>query len=127
MTLKEKILYHQIHPVKLFVDISSGILTTVFAWEHQVVWFLILFLVPSVVVSWLIIKYSNLEPVKYSRLGKYIRHYMTKLIEAIRLIGQIIMWVAAWFHLPVFLVAGFLIIIGGWLNGIIFKQHIVKH
>jgi hypothetical protein len=32
------------------------------------------------------------------------------------------MWVAAWFHLPVFIAAGVPIIIGGWLNGKLFKQ-----
>jgi hypothetical protein len=117
MTTKEKILYHQIHPVKLFVDISTSILTTCFAWQHNVIWFLILFLIPSVIVTILLIKYADLERLKNAALGRYIEIYMTRAIEIIRFSGQIIMWIAAWFHLPILIAVGILVIIGGWLNG----------
>jgi hypothetical protein len=122
MTSKEKMLYHQIHPLKLLVDISTSLLTTYFAWRHQIVWFLILFLIPSVIVTILLIRYADLNRLKDSRPGKYVKVYMTRTIEVIRFTGQIVMWVAAWFHLPVFIAAGVLIIIGGWLNGKLFKQ-----
>jgi hypothetical protein len=122
MTLKEKMLYHQIHPLKLFVDISTSLLTTYFAWKHNTAWFLILFLIPSVIITILLIKYANLDRLKNSAFGKYTGIYMTRPIEAIRFGGQIIMWIAAWFHLPILIAAGALIIIAGWLNGKFFKR-----
>ncbi len=122
MTLKEKILYHQIHPLKLSVDFSTSFATTYLAWQHDIPWFLALFLLPSVIITLLLIKFADLQQLKNSSLGKYIAKYMTRKIEGIRLVGQITMWVAAWFHAPFFIVAGFLIIVGGWLNGLLFKK-----
>jgi len=122
MTSKEKMLYHQIHPLKLFVDISTSLLTTYFAWQHNVTWFLILFLIPSVIITILLIKYADLDRLKNSDFGKYVGVSMTRTIEAIRFGGQIIMWVAAWFHLPILIAVGILTIIAGWLNGKFFKR-----
>ena len=122
MTFKDKKLYHQIHPLKLLVDISTGFFTTYLAWEHNIFWFLITFFVPSVVISLLLVQFANLEPLKNSHLGKYIERYMTSTIEFIRISGQILMWVAAWYHLPLLIVIGFLIIVAGWCNGLLFKK-----
>ena len=122
MNFKEKKLYHQIHPVKLFVDISTGILTTYLLWKHNTFGFLVLFSLPSIIISLVIIKFGNLYVLKNSRLGKYIEQYMTPLIETIRISGQIIMWVAGWYHSFLFIIIGFLIIIGGWFNGVLFKR-----
>jgi len=121
MTTKEKILYHQIHPLKLSVDISTGLFTTCLAWQHKVTWFLILFLIPSVIITLLLVRFADLEWLKNSVFGKYVRQHMTSTIGAIRSAGQIIMWVAAWYHLPILIILGLLIIAGGWLKGLLFK------
>lgn len=121
MTFTEKKLYHQIHPLKLAVDISTGLFTTYLLWQHNIVWFLIFFLLPSVFISVIILKFMNLEQVKKSRFGRYIEKYMTPKIEAIRITGQIIMWFAGWYHLTILIAIGFFIIIGGWCNGLLFK------
>jgi hypothetical protein len=122
MTFEEKILYHQIHPLKLSVDIGTSLLTTYFAWQHNIVWFLVLFLIPSIVATMALIKFADLERLKTSSFGKYIEKYMTRLVEVIRFAGQIIMWVSAWFHLPILIAIGVSVIIAGWLNGLLFKR-----
>lgn len=35
MTLRERALYHQIHPVKLAVDWSAGLVSAVLLWRHR--------------------------------------------------------------------------------------------
>ena len=122
MTSEEKILYHQIHPLKLSVDIGTSLLTTYFAWQHNIVWFLVLFLLPSIVATMALIKFADLERLKTSSFGNYIEKYMTRRIEIIRFAGQIIMWVSAWFHLPILIAIGASVIIAGWLNGLLFKR-----
>ena len=122
MTLKEKILYHQIHPLKLSTDISVSIYTTYLLWQHNVFWFLIFCLAPSIIASFLIIKFVNLEKQKESTFGKYIKKYMTSTIEAIRMTGQILVWIASWFHLPFLIVIGCLIVLAGWCNAFIIKR-----
>lgn len=123
MTLKEKKLYHQIHPLKLVVDISSGLFATYLLWQHNTNWFLILFLLPSIIVSLLLVKLVNFENLKNSKLGKYIQKYMTLSIETVRLGGQIVMWIAGWYHLTFLIGIGFLIIFGDWCNGLLFKRN----
>ena len=122
MTVEEKIIYHQIHPLKLGVDIATSLLTTYFAWQHNIVWFLVLFLIPSVIITMLLIKFADLGGLRTSSFGNYIKKYMTRPVEAIRFAGQIIMWVSAWFHWPLLIAFGAAIIIGGWLNGLLFKR-----
>ena len=36
MDLQEKILYHQIHPIKLFTDISTAIFSLYLLWRHRI-------------------------------------------------------------------------------------------
>ena len=123
MTFSEKKLYHQIHPLKLSLDIVSGILTTYLLWEHDIIFFLILFLLPSVLASLFIIRYADLESLKNSRFGHYIRKYMTIVIETFRVAGQFIMWISGWYHFPIGIVIGFLVVIGAWSNGFLFSKN----
>lgn len=123
MTFKEKMLYHQIHPLKLLTDISIGVFVTPYLlWQHNIFWFLILFLLPSVIVTFLLIKFADLEKQKNSKLGKYISKYMTHTMEGVRLFGQIIIWIAAWYQSAVFCLVGLSIIIFGWGNGLLLKK-----
>ncbi|TGK01826.1 hypothetical protein EHQ53_15250 [Leptospira langatensis] len=121
MTKKEKILYHQIHPFKLFTDFFTGFLTTYFAWEHSILWFLAFFLLPSIVVTLIVIRFSDLDRLKDSAFGNYVRKYMDYKMQTIRSVGQLLMWCSAWFHLPFLILLGFLLIMSGWMNGLIRK------
>jgi len=123
MTFNEKMLYHQIHPLKLFVDISTGFITTWLAWQHDWFWFLLLLVIPSLIISYLLMEFANLEPIKNSKFGNYIKIHMTTGIEAIRFSGQIIMWIASWYHIIFLVIFGFLLIICGWCSGLIFKTN----
>ena len=122
MTGREKRLYHQIHPIKLATDISTGVITTYLLWRHNIIWFLLLFLLPSVIASLLLIRFVDLGKLKGSRLGKYIGRYMTPVIESIRLTGQMIMWLGGWFHSLILVFLGMAVILSAWSNGILFPR-----
>lgn len=47
MTLQEKILYHQIHPIKLLTDWAAGFVLLYFFWERQLLAGLLVALVPQ--------------------------------------------------------------------------------
>jgi len=121
MTFNEKKLYHQIHPLKLLVDISSGFLTTYLSWQHNWFWFLILFVMPSLAISYLLIQFASLKHQKNSSFGKYVQKHMTTNVEAIRFSGQFVMWIGAWYHLTFAVIFGFLLIVGGWCSGLIYN------
>lgn len=119
MTSREKFLYHQIHPAKLAVDISTSIVSTYLLWLGDVSLFLAIFLLPSIVATVLVMRFCDLEALKRSGFGRYVARHMTHAIEAIRFGGQILMWISAWERQPWGIALGVLVIIGAWMQGLL--------
>jgi hypothetical protein len=119
VTLSERALYHQIHPAKLATDISAAIISLYFLWRHQLALGLATHFLPPILVSALIMPLGNFEAQKNSRLGRYIANYMTRVVEAARLAGDIVMVFGAWFHSPVLIAAGVLVVLGAWTSGLL--------
>ncbi len=122
MTPQEKQLYHQIHPLKLFTDWSTGIIALYPLWQHDLVLALLIAFVPSIIVSLVLVRFVNLEKYKASRFGEYIGKYMTRTIEIMRFVGYAIMAIGAWFHIVWLIPLGLLVIILAWFRGVIFPQ-----
>ena len=124
MTLHERVLYHQTHPLKVATDISAGFVALYFFKEHLLPPDVVV--VPPVAVSVLLSWRANLDRDRTSALGRYVRHYMTRFREALRPAGFVIMSVGAWAHLWRFIGFGLLIIILCWLPGIPWPRRGVK-
>jgi hypothetical protein len=118
MTLKEKILYHQIHPLKLTADIGCEPVSLYFLWQHNLLLGLTTHFIPPITASWLVICYGNLEACKASTFGGYVRCHMTKTVEGLRFAGDIVMMLGAWFHEPSLVVLGLFAIILAWCSGL---------
>lgn len=120
MTFREKQLYHQIHPLKLGTDISASIVSTYFFWVHGI-WPGILFMfLPPIIVSFIMINTLDFAWIKDSPAGRYLRRSMTPGMEALRLLGTVPMVVGAWYQQPWLIVLGLVMILFGWLRGLIF-------
>ena len=117
MTFSEKTLYHQIHPLKLATDIGAALISLYFFWEHQLLAGLLVHFAPPVLATILLLAFADLEPQKDSRLGHYVARMMTRPVEAVRLFGDILAIVGAWYQSVPIIAAGFLIIIAAWLSG----------
>jgi hypothetical protein len=119
MNFADKVLYHQIHPLKLGTDILASLVSLYFFWEHKLFIGLILHLAPPIIASLAVIYGFDLEPQRQSALGQYVKRTMTHGIEAIRLIGDILMVLGAWFHSIPLIRVGLAIVAAGWLNGVV--------
>jgi hypothetical protein len=117
MTRKEKVLYHQIHPLKLLTDCTVGFAALPLLWRHRLRAALLVMFVPPILASIVIIKYVDLEPYKRSPFGRYVERYMTKEMQAVRLAGALIMALGAWHRRPWFIPSGLLVVLFGWLRG----------
>ncbi len=120
MTLQEKTLYHQIHPLKLFTDWSTGILALYPFWQNKLLIALLIAFIPSILASFALIRFADLERQKQSSFGKYVRQYMTRPIETTRFAGYAAMAIGAWYHLLWLIPLGLLVILLAWLRGVIF-------
>ncbi len=122
VTLQERLLYHQIHPLKLLTDISAAALGVYLIWQRALLPSLVVLFVPTTAVSLLLLRRANLEPLRDSRLGRYVRAYMTRSVELARSAGMAVMIAGAWYRVGWVIAAGALIVLGAWLNGVIFPN-----
>ena len=123
MTLSEKILYHQIHPLKLLTDVSTAFASTYLLWRHTLIYAILLSIVPSIVVSIVLLKNSDLEKYKESAFGNYLKRYMdSRFVDSSRLFGFLLMMIGGWYQLIGLIILGFLIIIIIWSRGLLFQR-----
>lgn len=122
MNSTDKALYHQIHPAKLVVDVSTALISLYFFWQREVLSGLLVGIVPSLIASFVIIAFANLEKYQRSPLGRYLAKYMTRWMQGLRLLGQFVAWIGAWYHLVWLIAAGLFMILLGWARGRIFRN-----
>lgn len=117
MTLREKMLYHQLHPAKVVVDVSTAIAAAVLFWQQHVFRGVVVGLVPPIIASILVIRFVDLEHIKRSSFGRYAATYMTRPLEMTRLVGILVVWTAAWYRSGYYCVVGGLVIVFAWVRG----------
>ena len=117
MDFTEKVLYQQIHPAKLAADVTGSFLSTYLLWRHRFAPAMLTAFVPAILASVLVMRFADLERLKQSSFGRYIRQFMTRRIEAWRFAGQIVVWVGAWYHQFWLIAAGVAAVIAAWMSG----------
>jgi hypothetical protein len=122
MTLRERILYHQIHPWKLFTDVGVTFPSCYFFWRHHLVAAIAIALLPPIIVSAIIIAAVDLERYKRSSLGKYLVTYMSREMEVIRLVGFVFMALGSWFNQAWLILCGLVVVLLSWMRGIIWRK-----
>jgi hypothetical protein len=122
MTLKEKILFHQIHPAKLATDIAAAVVSVIFLWQHSLTLGLLTHFIPPPIGSALVIRFGELESYKTSSFGAYLVRYMTPTVQMTRLAGDLLMVVAAWYQSPIGIIIGLIIILFAWTYGFLLAR-----
>jgi hypothetical protein len=117
MSPRDKYLYHQIHPLKLAADVGSGFGSLYPLWHHHLALALAVMLVPPPLVSLLVMRFAELEPYRQSAFGRYIARSMSHAMEALRLIGMIVVAIGAWHQSRLAIAGGCALILFAWLRG----------
>jgi len=119
MTRREKVLYHQIHSLKLLTDWSTGLVSFYLLWRHRPRPAVLVHCVPALVVSSTLVRWADLEPWKQSAFGRYVKDYMSPSMQGLRVAGNVVMSLGAWYRRPALLALGLLLILYGWLRGLL--------
>ncbi len=117
MDFTDKLLYHQIHPAKLAADVTGSLISTYLLWRRKFGPAMLSAFVPAVLASAFVLRFADLERLRQSFFGHYIRRFMTPRIEAWRFAGQVVMWLGAWYHQFWLIPAGVAIVITAWTSG----------
>lgn len=114
--LSERVLYHQVRPLKLATDFSTAIASLVLLGRHRLGLALVVMWIPSVIVSVLLIRFCDFTSTRDSDVGAYLRRYMTRNMETVRFLGLGVAAVGAWIHTawPIALGAG--LVASGWFG-----------
>jgi hypothetical protein len=125
MNFEEKRLYHQIHPAKLLTDVAVTPISLFFLWQHEF-WFSIIaaFAPPILVSSAMMIwpPVPDLERIRASAAGRYLKRFMTSTVEATRLLSLVPMALGAWEHQFWPIGLGIAIVAVAWANGFLFSR-----
>lgn len=119
MDIREKALYHQIHPAKLLTDWSTAFTAAWLLWRGHLLLALMVGIVPAPVASALVIRFADLDRLKDSAPGRYLARYMTPAAQAVRVVGLVVFWAAAWWHSAPGLVGGLAIVVAAWGYGLL--------
>ena len=115
---RETYLLHQVHAGKLATDVASGLASTALMWQGHVRAALLVAHIPAVAGSALVIR-RDLSSLRATRRGRYVLEHMPPSAQAVRLLGQVIMWRAAYQHRARGVAAGAFMIVVGWSHGVL--------
>jgi hypothetical protein len=118
----DKILIHQVHPLKLAADISASVVSNFLLWQHRLGPALVARYVPPIVGSALVIRFGDMDALRHTRRARYVREHMPPASTTIRLLGDVVMAVGSWRRRPGWIVAGALVVAGAWSHGLVFQQ-----
>ena len=118
MDRRDRLLYHQIHPLKLATDVGTSVIAAAAFWRHALILGVAVGFVPSIFVTVALLRWANLERYASSSFGRYVRRFMTRRVEAARFAGLIPLWGGAWLHRPAVIGLGALWIVSCWLWGV---------
>ena len=118
LTFRERVLYHQIHPAKVFADTSTALVAIDLFWRHALVPGLIIALLPPILVSAVLVNEANFETYRSSPMGAYLRRFMPPWVQAVRLFGAGVAFYAAWFQFEAGVISGLALVAICWANGI---------
>ena len=117
MNRHDRLLYHQIHPLKLATDIGTAALASVAFWHHVVLSGLAIGFVPPILVTLALVRWADLTRYASSPFGRYVRGFMNRRVEAARFVGVALLWGGAWAHRPALIAFAALWILSCWLWG----------
>jgi hypothetical protein len=118
MNVAQKVLYHQIHPAKLAVDLSTSAASCALLWHGQIALAMAIAWIPAIVASLVVTAFGHLDRQRASAFGRYVEAMMTPAVVAQRLAGQVVMWLGAYRHDVVLVSLGVLVIALAWLSGL---------
>jgi hypothetical protein len=122
LTLGERVLYHQIHPAKLFADIATALIGIDLFWRHELAAGMLIALLPPVLVSAVLIQEADLDRYRWSPFGAYLRRFMPPWVQAVRVFGVGFAFYAAWYNVPAGVVGSLALVAFCWANGIV-RRH----
>ncbi len=114
MRLADKVLVHQVHPVKIGADLTASVVSNVLLWKaHPKAAIVVRVLLP-VGGSAAVLALADLDALAMTRRGQYVLAHMPPTAQVVRLAGDALMGLGARRHSPALLLVGTAVIAADW-------------
>jgi hypothetical protein len=117
--MDDRILLHQVHPLKLAADISASVISNALLWQHRPVVGIVTRFALPVVGSAIVLSSADVERLRETAAGRYVLANMSPGAIAVRLAGDVVMAVGSWYRRPPLIALGLLIVAAGWSEGLV--------
>lgn len=120
--MDDRILLHQVHPVKLGADISASLISNTLLWRHRSVAGIVTRLALPIAGSAIVLSFADVERLRQTAAGRYVLANMSNGAMAVRLAGDLVMAVGSWKRRPSLIALGLLIVAAGWSEGLVGRR-----
>jgi hypothetical protein len=117
--LKDSVVLHQVHPVKLGFDITASVLSNVLLWRQCPRTGLAVRLGLPLIGSAAVLRWGDINELRHRRRGRYVLQNMTTTAQAVRLGGDALMAYGTWRHNRSMVLSGMVVIAAGWSRGLL--------
>ncbi len=126
--MDDRILLHQVHPLKLAANISASLISIraalptwgrLFAllWQHRPVAGLVTRYALPIAGSAIVLSLADVDRLRDTAAGRYVLANMSPGAMAVRLAGGVVMAVGSWYRRPPLIALGLLIVAAGGRRG----------
>lgn len=117
--MDDRVLLHQVHPLKLAADISASVISNTLLWQHRLLAGIVTRYALPVAGSAIVLSFADVERLRETAAGRYVLAHMPPSAVAVRLAGDVVMAVASWKRRPLVIAFGLLLVAAGWSQGLI--------
>ena len=117
MIVRDRVRYHQLHPLKLLVDWLTAIAAGGLLWWRRPLTAVVVGFVPSIVVTLIFLSGrpdQSLRAIRNRPIAQAIAPQLSADVNALRFLGLALSWAACWRHRAWLLLAGLFVIVGAW-------------
>ena len=119
MNLAEKVLVHQVHPVKLGADIGASLVSLPLIWHGYGRAGMVAHFAPALLGSAAVLAFADLDRLATTRRGRYVLRHMPPAAQAVRAVGDAVMVRGARRQRPGLIAAGLAVVVLGWSHGLL--------
>jgi len=118
-------LLHQVHSAKLATDVSADMVSTWLMWHRRPRVALLIAHAAAVMASAVLTR-RDLSPLQTTRRGRYVLIHMPPSAQALRYLGQVLAWYAAYRHRLAGIVLAHGLIAAGWSHGLLSRERTAR-